>query len=87
MTRTLLEKAKALPAPKKLKRAIRDGELELTLAYCRGEISLRQYWLALGRHPFRTGSASHRVGSVLRHGIMSGQLQIKINHSKPHHEK
>ena len=72
MTRTLLEKAKALPAPKKLKRAIRDGELELTLAYCRGEISLRQYWLALGRHPFRTGSASHRVGSVLRHGIMSG---------------
>ena len=86
MTRTLLEKAKAVPAPKKLKRAMRDGALELILAYCRGEITLRKYWVALRRHPFRIG-APRTVRQRLAPRYYVGAARNKNNHSKPYHEK
>lgn len=75
---TLLDKAKAFRPVKRPKNKIRPGELELTLAYCRGEISLAQYRAAFGNSHTSTGSATHRIGTVIRQAIASGALQVKI---------
>lgn len=81
MKPTLLDKAKSFRPVKKPKNEIQPGELELTLAYCRGEIKLHQFWHALGKRGSGNGPASHRIGVVIRQAIASGELQVKIKRS------
>jgi hypothetical protein len=51
-------------------------ELEVIIAYLKGEITIRAYAVALGiKNP---GNASHRVGPVLRFGIEQGFLELKL---------
>lgn len=58
------------PAP------LKEGELEIAIAYLMGEITLRQFGHAVdAKHP---GSMSHRVLSVLLQGLKNGDVVLQL---------
>lgn len=80
--KTLLERAKSRSIIKRPKRDIRKGELELVLAYIRGEIALHQYGHAIGWKDKHNGSMTHRIGSVIRQAVAHGDLKLVLKKKK-----
>jgi len=59
------------------KRKSTPDELELAVAYFRGEVTARQVASVLGFDP-RGSTAMVKMSAILRRGIFNGSVQIKL---------
>ncbi len=71
---SLLEKALAVKAPRAPRSVVAEEELELAVAFFRGEVNYDQAAVALGRH--------HRnicgvLGAILRRGLIASLVKIE----------
>jgi hypothetical protein len=73
---TLLEKAKKVPVRSRIKRSISGEDIELALAWMKGEVTLSQV-AKVSRHKTSSGNVLYRVAVCLREAYMQGLIKIK----------
>jgi hypothetical protein len=70
-TQTLLEKALAIPNAQKQK--FSDEEIELTLAWLTGKVSLTQ---AAGALEMKPSGLTHRMALIMREAYRLGKIKV-----------
>ena len=79
MTNSLIAKALSFKANPKIRKVATKDEIEVVLAYCNGELTIRQLAFAFGlKHP---GNGSHLIGSILMKAIRTKAITVKISES------
>lgn len=73
--KTLLEKAKSVKSFKSNQTPVTDEEIELAVAWLKGEITLKQVSVALGEN-VDAGSARYSIVRFIRAGWQRGFIRL-----------
>lgn len=78
MKKTLLEVAKSVPMLRRKDWLVDNEEIDVAIAWLKGEIMLKQVAVAYGelRGTKWTGNSLYRIAVVIREGVARGRITI-----------